>query len=698
MNDGQRRRVLVVGHTAGAELFGAERSLLDLLDGFTALDIDTVVLVPPTGNTDYLAQLRERSTAVHIMPIRPTWPRRPVTDAEIEAVLELVDLHDVHAVHVNTVVPQEALLAARRRGIPAVVHARELPFGDPDLWHWLGLDDAESLIASVLAEADYVVAVSRAVAATFPLPNATAVVPNSVDVRLFPERPESTTGHTRVALVGSTTQRKGLLEFVAIARLLSHRSDLSCVVVGPISELVVQLRATVGLPANLEFVGYVPGPQQAMALADVIVNLSVCREASGRTVMEAAAAGLPVVAFGHGGIPEVVTDGVTGFLVPPGDCSMAAQRIEQLADDHQLQHRMGGAGREFVRVHHSPDALAGALGTVYRAILPSPAASAAAANDIVIPLPWVNRTDHREMYFAGNRARYSGCTSVRFVDDNRVVAASLLGQEMHLIRLDLIGGIGEIVSTLRTTDGERDVSVDLIDFDGGTQLVTANCEHSSVSMYRVEGNELSFVDAQLAGGSDMAYCHGTAFVPSQLGAIASALTTGVPRVEFLTGQGPAIAPFINDGWRPKSVAFIGSLMVVGSVRHNNAVVPRSVNFAQLALVELDAGGAHRVLDVVEYEGSVDGCYARGSVVYLANQTQDSVVVFEVVAGRLHRQADIEGFSLPHDVAVSPDGRWLAVASYGDNAVHVRRLVHSGSQLASGSRRGWSLRRWLRGRR
>lgn len=365
-----QRCVLVVGHTVGEQLFGAERSLLHLLDGFAALDIDTVVLVPPTTNDGYLAELAARAFAIHFMPRRSNWPRRPVTAAEVEAVVRLIDLHRVDAVHVNTLVPQEALLAARQRGIPAVVHAREIPYDDPALWEWLGVEDAESLVAAVLADADYVVACSLAVATTFPLVNATAVVPNVVDTAKFVRRCDAAADHIRVALVGSTTERKGLLEFVAIAELLAHRSDIRFVVVGPDSDLVQHLQAQGSVPANLRFVGYVETPQEAMAHADVIVNLSICHEASGRTVLEAAAAGLPVVAYGHGGIPESVTEGVSGFLVAPGDRVRAAHRIEQLANDAQLRRTMGAAGREFVRVHHSPEALASALGSAYRAILP----------------------------------------------------------------------------------------------------------------------------------------------------------------------------------------------------------------------------------------------------------------------------------------------------------------------------------------
>lgn len=369
-----RRCVLVVGHLAGEQLFGAERSLLDLLDGFAAIGIDTVVAVPATENQTYLDDLARRCCAVEPFDTGATWPRRPATDAQVQTMVALIQRHNVDAVHVNTIVPLCALIAARECGIPGVVHARELPVGDPDLWMFLGVAGPHELADDSLANADYVIACSRAVAAAFPLSAATCVVPNVIDAARFPERAAPVADRLRVALVGSTTRRKGLLEFVAVAELLAHRSDIEFAVVGPISDLVLSLQGRDDLPGNVSFTGYVLGPELAMAHADVLVSLSICHEAFGRTVLEAMGAGLPVVAYGHGGIPEVVDNGVTGFLAEPGDRESVAAHIAQLADNRELYASMGAAGRQRAVAVFSPAALARELGVAYRAILPPIAA------------------------------------------------------------------------------------------------------------------------------------------------------------------------------------------------------------------------------------------------------------------------------------------------------------------------------------
>lgn len=74
-------------------------------------------------------------------------------------------------------------------------------------------------------------------------------------------------------------------------------------------------------------------------------------EAFGLVVLEAQWAGLPVIAFASGGVPEALNDGTTGFLVPEGDTDAFADRICRLIDDEALFQQMAAAAPEFVRVN-----------------------------------------------------------------------------------------------------------------------------------------------------------------------------------------------------------------------------------------------------------------------------------------------------------------------------------------------------------
>ena len=72
-------------------------------------------------------------------------------------------------------------------------------------------------------------------------------------------------------------------------------------------------------------------------------------------ILEAMAAGLPVIATRVGGIPELVADGETGLLVPPDDASQLAAAIERLAADPELRARQGAGGAARVAAEFSVD-------------------------------------------------------------------------------------------------------------------------------------------------------------------------------------------------------------------------------------------------------------------------------------------------------------------------------------------------------
>ena len=81
-----------------------------------------------------------------------------------------------------------------------------------------------------------------------------------------------------------------------------------------------------------------------IAAADVFIHASK-DEAFGKTIAEAMACGTPVVATAVGGIPELLDDGVTGYLVPKGDSSAMSERAQHLLDDEALRQRIGTRAR-----------------------------------------------------------------------------------------------------------------------------------------------------------------------------------------------------------------------------------------------------------------------------------------------------------------------------------------------------------------
>ncbi len=180
-----------------------------------------------------------------------------------------------------------------------------------------------------------------------------AVVPNGVDLDEFSdiavERPQR--GSIAALFVGRLDSRqKGLEPLVHALARLPASAGVHLRLVGEDwggAARVRSLARSLGVEDRLTIVG--PLPRHALideyARADLLVLPSLF-EPFGIVLLEAMAAGLPVVASRTGGIPEVVSEGETGLLVEPGDPDGLAAALHRLAEDPGLRARMGRRGRE----------------------------------------------------------------------------------------------------------------------------------------------------------------------------------------------------------------------------------------------------------------------------------------------------------------------------------------------------------------
>lgn len=165
-------------------------------------------------------------------------------------------------------------------------------------------------------------------------------------------------GATRVLTVGRLAGVKGqavLLEALAQLAARGRRVELTVAGDGPERERLERRAAELGVADRVEFLGSVGQDRVAdlYAQADVFCTSSFA-EGVPTVLMEAMASGLPTVATRIMGIPELVEDGATGLLVPPGRADALADALERLADDPELARRMGEAGRRRVAEERDP--------------------------------------------------------------------------------------------------------------------------------------------------------------------------------------------------------------------------------------------------------------------------------------------------------------------------------------------------------
>lgn len=153
----------------------------------------------------------------------------------------------------------------------------------------------------------------------------------------------------------------------ALARLPDRPWRLLAVGDGPARAAVAGLYD--GFGDRVRFTGAVAAEDLAAlyAAADLMVWPAV-NEAYGMALLEAQAAGLPVVAGRTGGVPDVVRDGVTGLLVPVGDDTALAAAVGSLLDDAERRRIMGGAASRIAAAEHGFAAAAATLDDLVRRI------------------------------------------------------------------------------------------------------------------------------------------------------------------------------------------------------------------------------------------------------------------------------------------------------------------------------------------
>ena len=162
---------------------------------------------------------------------------------------------------------------------------------------------------------------------------------------------------------------KGITDLVEAARIVLQRIPTAHFLLageGKHRNEYMAMARALGMEEHFTWTGLVHNPvaEGLYAAADVVCQVSRWEEAFGWVIAEAMAAGRPVVATRVGGIPELVTDVGTGFLVAPRAPAEIAQRLVQLLEDSALRARMGAAGR--LAAERKFD-LAGNLDTLMRA-------------------------------------------------------------------------------------------------------------------------------------------------------------------------------------------------------------------------------------------------------------------------------------------------------------------------------------------
>ena len=357
-------RIAAISHLASPEApTGAEKSLVALAEVLAGRGHELGVVAPGP----WCLGSKLEASGIEVVTIRSRscwlvqWGPQPVVrqvlrylryrlpDPGYRRMMVWLDRFWPDVVYVNCLPQLKAAAAARALGLPVVWHIREiLPPGHRRRW----------FARRLKRDATRIVAVSHAVAEWLDdegLGERVTVVHNGCDV----PRDQAASSVMResfglpiegvfVGFFAQLVSHKGAIDLVqAGSRAMAQVPSLFVVIAGsgPADE-IERLRAEIAKsPFSQRF--FVLPPQREvwnlLAAVDMAAVPSLWPDPLPRTVMEAMAAGRPVVAYRCGGVPEMITEGETGFMVEPGDREGLAERIVRLARDPELRRRLGSA-------------------------------------------------------------------------------------------------------------------------------------------------------------------------------------------------------------------------------------------------------------------------------------------------------------------------------------------------------------------
>jgi phosphatidyl-myo-inositol alpha-mannosyltransferase len=173
------------------------------------------------------------------------------------------------------------------------------------------------------------------------------IVPNGVDVDAAPGEPKPAGSELRILFVGRADERKGLPILLTAFNALVEHVPCRLTVIGTDREEVLRYVADPDLLQSMDIRGRVSREElwKELHRADLLCAPSLSGESFGMVLTEAFAAGTPVIASAIAGYSDVVSDGVDGLLVPPGDPQRLAEELQRVHYEPERLLAMGEAAR-----------------------------------------------------------------------------------------------------------------------------------------------------------------------------------------------------------------------------------------------------------------------------------------------------------------------------------------------------------------
>jgi L-malate glycosyltransferase len=338
------------------------------------IDLTVVSLRDNTHNTPLPEQLRSLGVNVIFFSAQKLWNLKRFWNLITFLHQERFDVIHAHLPYANIL----GTLAARLVGIPVIASIRNSKDDDWGRFYFLR-NRLETILLRYFANKVMAVGYSTAEAHQKRLgKKRIEAVPNALDI--IPSLPDQERNQTRIELVGNPgvpliisvgrlVPQKGYEDLLlAFSNIIQRYPEATLLIVGdgPLHDILLRRINELGLQNNVKLLGSRNDVPRLLAASDLFVSSSHW-EGLSVAILEAMAAGLPVVATNVSDTPRIVIDGV-GLVVPPQSPTLLCDAISFFLHEPARRKIYGAAAQDFIKRNHGPEAWANRIISLYRSV------------------------------------------------------------------------------------------------------------------------------------------------------------------------------------------------------------------------------------------------------------------------------------------------------------------------------------------
>lgn len=294
---------------------------------------------------------------------------------------EVARRHRLDLLHVHYAVPHAvcAFLAKQLVGrdlkIVTTLHGTDITVlgYDPSLSHMIrfGIENSDAVTAvsrDLIRQTHHLLETDKPIVPIYNFVDETVYYPRDAAAlkRLYGIAPEEKV----ISHISNFRAVKRVPDVIKAFRRLADQLPVRLLLVGEGPELPVVTRLVdeAGLRDKVLFLGKQENVAEVVAMSDLVMLLS-SKESFGLILLEAAACGVPAVATRVGGIPEVVADGESGYLVPVGDIDEIVEKARRILENPDVRHRMGERALEIARTKFHSTVIVSQYENLYKDVL-----------------------------------------------------------------------------------------------------------------------------------------------------------------------------------------------------------------------------------------------------------------------------------------------------------------------------------------